>query len=461
MSETASRSTQDATGRKRRPRRKTAVNTLVQTGRKSTQRERLLRGMVEVANRSGYAGATVSAVIADAGVSRPTFYDYFEDRDACFLATLLDVQRGLTEAARRAIDAREPQAATAALVEALVGFASEQPARARYLMSEALAGGEGARDARDQGIVELADLVVARRDELGPESVTPDLEPRVLIGTVYRLLAVRLRRGDPAISKLAEDLQSWIGFYDVALDAQRWSAPAPTPARAQKVARISAPEMPPALPRGRPSMSEEEIAQNHRLRILYAVARMAEMKGYTATTVVDIMKLARVDGHVFYGLFSSKQEAFMAAHELGFQQVMDVTSTAFFTATDWPQRSWAAGRALVELLEDNPLVAHVGFVEAYAVGPGAVQRIDDARYAFMFFLQEGLVYRPGPEPPSRLALESIVTSVLEIGYLQARGTAELGGTTMLAHIAHLWLTPFLGPADANDFIDSQLSRTSS
>ncbi len=59
----------------------------VRTRRKRTQRERLIAGMVMAARRHGYAGANVSRVIARAGVSRPTFYEYFADKDDCFLAT--------------------------------------------------------------------------------------------------------------------------------------------------------------------------------------------------------------------------------------------------------------------------------------------------------------------------------------------------------------------------------------
>jgi len=65
----------------RRASREPQINTPVQNRRKATQRERLLAAMVIAANRDGYAGANVSAVIAEAGVSRPTFYDCFEDRD--------------------------------------------------------------------------------------------------------------------------------------------------------------------------------------------------------------------------------------------------------------------------------------------------------------------------------------------------------------------------------------------
>jgi hypothetical protein len=143
-------------------------------------------------------------------------------------------------------------------------------------------------------------------------------------------------------------------------------------------------------------------------------------------------------------------------HELGFQQVIDVTLRAFFAEQAWPQRSWEAGRALTQFLQENPLVAHVGFVEANAVGPGPIQRIEDSHTAFLFFLQEGLLHTGPREPPSQVAMEAIVASVFELIYMRARvaGDPQIAG--MLGYIAHLWLTPFLGVKDANAFIERQL-----
>jgi AcrR family transcriptional regulator len=69
-----------------------------QQRRKQTQRQRLVTGMIEATNRRGYAQANIAAVIAHAGVSRPTFYDYFEDRDACFLASIVEVDEELRQA---------------------------------------------------------------------------------------------------------------------------------------------------------------------------------------------------------------------------------------------------------------------------------------------------------------------------------------------------------------------------
>jgi hypothetical protein len=118
-------------------------------------------------------------------------------------------------------------------------------------------------------------------------------------------------------------------------------------------------------------------------------------------------------------------------------------------------RSWEGGRALTQVLEDNPLVAHVGFVEAYAVGPAAIHRVEGSHIAFTFFLQEGLVYREQEHPPSGLAMEAIVTSIFEIIYLQSRDHGQPQVAAMLPHIAHLWLAPFLGNRESDEFIDSR------
>jgi hypothetical protein len=54
-------------------------------------------------------------------------------------------------------------------------------------------------------------------------------------------------------------------------------------------------------------------------------------------------------------------------------------------------------------------------------------------------------------------MEAIITSIFEIIYLQSRHGAKPAVATMLPHIAHLWLTPFLGPEEADHFIDGKLN----
>lgn len=51
--------------------------------RKSTQRQRLIDGLIATAGRDGYANTNIARIHKAAGVSRRTYYEYFPDRDAC------------------------------------------------------------------------------------------------------------------------------------------------------------------------------------------------------------------------------------------------------------------------------------------------------------------------------------------------------------------------------------------
>lgn len=430
---------------------------MAQQARKTTQLDRLLKAMVEVGNRRGYAGASVSAVIAVAGVSRPTFYEYFSDREDCFRATIEHAQEGLLGAVASTLADAPPEEAIGAAIRRLVSWADEQHALARFLFSESMAGGPTALEARDRGVRVLAGTIESTLKRAPRGSQLPDLDPVVAVGTAQRMLGTLLRREQLGFAGLADDLVGWVDAYARPRGEARWRTlkPGRLPPGSAHVPPVPIQQMPPMLPPGRTRLPEEQVAENHRLRILYATARLAEERGFAASTVADIARLARVDGSTFYRLFSDKQAAFTAVHELGFQQVMDVTSKAYFSGSSWPERCWEAGLALTQLLEENPLVARVGFVEAYSVGE-AVQRVDDSHTAFTFFLQEGLVYEPKLGAPSRVAMEAIIASVFEIIYLRAREPGEPKIAGMIGYIAHMWMTPFLGAKQTDELIARRL-----
>jgi AcrR family transcriptional regulator len=427
--------------------------------RKTTQRARLIDGMIDATIEDGYAEANVSAVIGRARVSRPTFYDYFADREACFIAALEAVEAELLALASAALGRASPSEALPIAVETLVRFAQDEPSAARFLTAEALSGGPSALKTRDRGVVRLARLVESAHRKAPDDAVLADIDPQVAIGSVYRMLAMRLRRDGKQLSALSSQLVGWVRSYERTKGSRRWTklALGEKPALSPHVPSEPVQQMPGILPRGRVRISAQEVVDNHRLRILYAVARLAAEKGYGATVVADIKALARVDGQAFYRLFADKQEAFVAVHELGFQQVMDVTSRGFFSAAAWPERSWEAGRALTQLLDANPLVGTVGFVEAYAAGTKTVQRVEDTHAAFMFFMQDGLVHSTREPPPSREAMEATIAAVFEIVYLQAR-KPKPQTERMLGYIVHVWLAPFLGAMESDAFVDAQFRR---
>ncbi len=425
--------------------------------RKSTQRERLIEGMLQTAVRYGYAEATVSKTISHAGVSRPTFYDYFTDKDDCFLAVNREIVGPVVEYIRRVVEEAPPEQAAQTAVRVMVELTHGMPDRARFVASEMMAGGPRALDERDRTVDAIAQIVEEAHARSAPDSLSPDLPTAALIGAVYTMLTPLLRLDEHNLLTLGEELERWIASYEHPTREHRWRTLTPGPPLPPSPHTVElAFDAPAPIPPGRSRLLRAEIARNHRERILFAVAELAVEKGFSATTVADIAVLARVDRRVFYAHFRDKQEAFLAAHELAIQQTLAVAGSAFFGAASWPERIWESVRAATQFQAGHPTLMHVGYVESHAVGSPAVQRIEDTHTAFTIFLREGCQLTP--DPPSTVAMEAISAIVAEIGYRQCRKGSVQDFPRLVPHVVHICLAPFLGERATSEFIEGKLEE---
>ncbi|MCW5891203.1 MAG: TetR/AcrR family transcriptional regulator [bacterium] len=127
---------------------------LPQEAVEDSQRQRLLLAMAELVGERGYGATTVPDVIAAARVSSNTFYRFFTDKTACFLA--LSEQLGdqlFDQLAAFETDAATPQEALAALdagLRAYLRWWSDQPAMARAYFVELPMAGPRAMAARER-----------------------------------------------------------------------------------------------------------------------------------------------------------------------------------------------------------------------------------------------------------------------------------------------------------------------
>ncbi len=424
--------------------------------RKQSQRERLLNGMLLATVRNGYQETNVAQVIAHAGVSRPTFYEHFIDKDHCFLTVHREISGQLVERIGDAVRS-VPERAVQEGVRALILAAEARPDHARLLVNETLAGGPRVLDQHDRMVEQIALTIEQARAKASPKASTPDLSTTALVGGICGLLAPRLRRNEHDLHELAEEMTNWIDCYCHPTERHRWRSfdPGPPLPAPQQVSELML-RTPPALQAGRPKLSSAEVARNQRERIMYATADVATRKGYAAATITDITTTSGVDRRVFYANFRNKQQAFLAVHEFGFQQLMAACASAFFSGSSWPERIWEGIHVGTHFDATHPVLAHLGYVEAYAVGSPAIQRVEDSHAAFKIFLQEG--YLHAESPPARSTLDAIAATIFAIGYHHARTRQikQLPRLTPLA--AYIVLTPFLGRVEANDFILERLHR---
>lgn len=410
-----------------------------------------------IVSERGYENATVTQLVSRAGVSRASFYEHFVSKEACFLVALEDVERDVLDAVTRGIDAQPRQPPAVAAIAALAQFAHEHPMRAGVLMNATMAAGPLALAARDRGVDAIARLVEDGSRQAGASSRAPALSRAVLIGTAYRLLGSRLRRGNRERDAARADLLDWMAAYEDPAGEACWQSLTVLPAQAQAPLLARAPlRAPRALSPGRPRRSTPAVAENHRLRIIFATAEITRRDGYPAASVAEITRAAGVDSSVFYKLFSDKHGAFGALREFAFQQAMAVTAGAFFAVEDWPRRIWEAARALTLFLEQNPALTYACVVESDAGGPETVQRFEDLVAGCTIFLQEGYRYQPSASasPPSGVVLDAIAQAELELIYGQARRGSSSDMAALVGQLAYICLAPFVGAAGAAELIDA-------
>lgn len=176
------------------------------------KRNRVLAAVVDVVQEVGYARMTVARVIAQARVSRKTFYDVFSDREDCFLAAFEhSVERARALAA--AAYAGEPgwrDGVRAALGQLLL-LMDEQPGVARLCVVESLSAGDRALERRAELFEELTAVVDRGRLMTRGRREPPQVTAEGLVGAIFAVLHKRIAEaGAEPLTDLLGPLMSLI-----------------------------------------------------------------------------------------------------------------------------------------------------------------------------------------------------------------------------------------------------------
>ncbi len=147
-------------------------------------------------------------------------------------------------------------------------------------------------------------------------------------------------------------------------------------------------------------LRREVVIHHQRQRILTAVLELVAETGYRATTVTAIIKRAGVAKLKFYELYSSKQEAFIAALDDGIAEAGERVAAACAGAGDSLPESVDAGiAALLGLAAERPALARAAIVEAPSLGSEAGDLNARAFAAFAPLLAGFREREEGPELP--------------------------------------------------------------
>lgn len=178
---------------------------------KSSQRERLLRAMVESVAAQGYDSTTVPAVVSAARVSRNAFYEFFDDKVDCFLAALREAAEELLgELLSLAAEPDWTQAMSIGVVRYLDWWQSHPSIAKAYFTGLPRVGerGDAHRDRVFGGYEAMfTDLARRARTEQPQLPPLPALAARTLVYSITETVAREIRtRGTESLPSLAQDI---------------------------------------------------------------------------------------------------------------------------------------------------------------------------------------------------------------------------------------------------------------
>ena len=227
------------------------------------QRVRILSAATAVVEKEGYPLLTVGKVVERARVSRKTFYELFQDRDACFLAVFeatLARAREAVEAAYRS----EPdwRAGMRAAVFTLLALMDQEPGQARLCIVEGLAVGQPVLERRAEVLAAAARAVDLGR-ALAPVGQEPEpLTGHAVAGGIAELVHAQLLRDDyVSATQLLGTIMSMIVMPYLGRSAAHEEAVAPLPRTA-------------VLPATRPAREDKSPLAGLDIRLTYRTVRV-------------------------------------------------------------------------------------------------------------------------------------------------------------------------------------------
>jgi AcrR family transcriptional regulator len=173
------------------------------------QRRRLFAAAAKVFARNGYADATAEGIAREAGMSKATFYEHFDNKEDCIVALFdaaISVVIGAMRAAGDAMTDAAPQPRVRALTEAFLGAIAQFPDEAQTVLVEIVGAGPRAMEQRDRALGSVARYI----DELNQADAERGVAPRLasphdayaIVGAVVELASRQIRTGRP--SEMAE-----------------------------------------------------------------------------------------------------------------------------------------------------------------------------------------------------------------------------------------------------------------
>jgi AcrR family transcriptional regulator len=399
------------------------------------QRARLYGGMIESVHERGYARTTVAQVIGLAGVSRRAFYEQFDNKEDCFLATYDIV---VARARKQVLDAwgdergwaNRLHAACKTLFDDFAG-GSKGP---RLVLVDSLAVGPKARERMQlaagtfEAIVTLAFQSDPGGDELSPMTV------RAIVGGIRHVAFTRMfENREQELYTLTDEVLDWVESYR-----------SPAAKRLDVVGLIRPGEL-------QPQPAAFLASRDTRARALGSLVHLTLDESYAEISDPQIAQFAGISTEGFHKLFSTKEACFLALLDEFVAEAMQGVESALQQAPSWAEGVHLAVSALLDYFATHEALSRLAFINIFEVGPGMTGRMTRSIEDFTKRLEE---HAPEPRRAPLVAREAITGAIWGI-------VSSYVGNDRVRHLPRLTdqltfivLAPYIGAKAAVETIES-------
>src|ERR1039457_2970034 len=116
------------------------------------------------------------------------------------------------------------------------------------------------------------------------------------------------------------------------------------------------------------------VSELQRMRLLDAACAVIAEQGYRRMAVRKVSERAGVSSKTFYDLFNDREDCFLAAFDHALEELAAVVCPVCVGESEWVARIRAGLGALLGLLDGEPALCRLVFVEALGAGPRVLER---------------------------------------------------------------------------------------
>jgi AcrR family transcriptional regulator len=189
----------------------------------------------------------------------------------------------------------------------------------------------------------------------------------------------------------------------------------------------------------------QTIREFQRRRVLSAMVSTAARDGLASANVGRVTAAARVSRHTFYELFEDRNHCFNAAFQDSVEQIARPVQAAFEKGETWRERLRAALAVLLEILDQEPEVARLCFVEAPATPETAA-----ARLCLLRKLETAIQAMAGNQNPmpAPLAAEAAIAGAAAIIHRHIVESPRVSPVSLLNPLMAVLVLPLAGASEA-------------